>query len=81
MEDKETSSKPNTANVSEADANIRTYLRIRPSKSNSGYFKVDDLNEQALHFYLPENYKPASDYVNNTKTHYRCVQGLLAQHG
>jgi hypothetical protein len=56
-----------------SDSNIQTFLRIRPSKNSSGYFKIDDLNQEALHFYLPENYKPSSDYVNNTKTHFRYV--------
>lgn len=56
-----------------AEVNIQTHLRIRPSKSSSGYFKIDDITPTALHFYLPETFKPSSDYVNNTKTHH-CFQ-------
>ncbi len=62
-----------SAETSGSDANIHTFLRIRPTKNKSllGYFKIDELSDNALHFYLPENYKPPSDYVNNTKTHYK----------
>ena len=53
-----------------SDSNIQTFLRIRPSKSPSTYFRIDELNPNYLHFNLPETYKPANDYVNNTKLNY-----------
>ena len=55
------------------DANILTFLRVRPSKAASGYFRIDEMKSSVLHFNLPESYKPASDYVNNTKLHYGYV--------
>ncbi len=46
------------------EANIQTFLRIRPSKKPSGYFTVDDIDTHMLNFNLPDNFK-SSDYVNN----------------
>jgi kinesin family member 6/9 len=43
-------------------------LRIRPSKKPSGYFNVDELDNDSLKFTLPENVK--LDFVNNSKTHH-----------
>ena len=65
---------------STTEANIQTFLRVRPSKLISGYFKIDDINDQALHFYLPDSAanKQTGDYVNNTKTHYRCDCALYS---
>lgn len=48
-----------------SDANIQTFLRIRPSKKSSGYFNVDDMEKNAIFFSLPENYR--SEYINNSK--------------
>ncbi len=48
-----------------SDSNIQVFLRVRPSKSPSGYFHKDDLEPNRLGFTLPDNYK--SDYVNNSK--------------
>lgn len=49
----------------QAEGNIQTFLRIRPSKKASGYFSVDDMDPDSLFFSLPDNYK--SDYINNSK--------------
>lgn len=49
----------------QAEANIQTYLRIRPSKKGSGYFSLDEEDEESLKFNLPENLK--LDFVNNSK--------------
>eukprot|EP01031_Cornospumella_fuschlensis_P038170 gene38170-46380_t len=48
-----------------SDANILTFLRIRPSKKASNYFNVDDMEKNAIFFSLPENYR--SEYINNSK--------------
>eukprot|EP01036_Dinobryon_divergens_P027336 gene27336-36096_t len=48
------------------EANIQTFIRIKPSKHPSGYFAVDELDKDAsLVFSLPDNFK--SDYINNSK--------------
>ena len=59
----------------QAEANIQTFLRVKPSKNPSGYFSVDELDPfissdknkdgEALSFTLPDNFK--SDYINNSK--------------
>jgi kinesin family protein 6/9 len=51
-----------------SESSIETFLRIRPSKVNSGYFQVDDIESNRLHFRLPLH----SDHevVNNSRTHY-----------
>ncbi len=49
----------------QAEANIQTFLRIRPSKAPSGYFKQDDIEQGSLAVSLPSNFK--SDYINNSK--------------
>eukprot|EP01035_Chromulina_nebulosa_P018171 gene18171-23829_t len=66
------SNSPSKSDLNEngGDSNIQTFLRIRPSKSPSGFFRIDDIHQSSLHFNLPENYKPATDYVNNTKLHH-----------
>ena len=46
-------------------SNIQTFLRIRPSKKNSGYFSLDEADEESLKFNLPETLK--LDFVNNSK--------------
>ena len=52
----------------EAESNILTFLRIRPSKKPSGYFAQDELNPGSIVFNKPENLK--SDYIDNTKLRY-----------
>lgn len=49
------------------EGNILTFLRIRPSKSPSGYFHHDEAiaNGDVLLFNLPDSFR--SDYVNNSK--------------
>lgn len=49
---------------SQAEANIQTFLRIRPSKNPSGYF--EDVNGESIKFMLPENTE-TSNFVNNSK--------------
>ena len=49
----------------QAETNILTFLRIRPSKKPSGYFNVDEMDENSMKFLLPENLK--LDFVNNSK--------------
>lgn len=49
----------------QAESNILTFLRVRPSKQPSGYFSTDDLNPDSIMFSLPDNFK--SDYINNSK--------------
>lgn len=50
---------------SKSDSTIQTFLRIKPSKQPSGYFKTDELDHTVLSFNLPDNFK--SDYINNSK--------------
>ncbi|KAJ1421191.1 P-loop containing nucleoside triphosphate hydrolase protein [Ochromonadaceae sp. CCMP2298] len=47
------------------ESNIQTFLRVRPSKSPSGYFKQDDMEKGSMKFNLPSNFK--ADYINNSK--------------
>jgi kinesin family protein 6/9 len=49
----------------QAEANIQTFLRVRPSKNPSGYFAQDELEKGSLLVDLPSNYK--EDVVNNAK--------------
>jgi hypothetical protein len=51
-----------------SDSNIQVFLRVRPSKSPSGYFQFDDLEKNRIMFSLPDNFK--SDYINNSKLKY-----------
>jgi kinesin family protein 6/9 len=53
---------------SSGEANIQTFLRIRPSKKPSGYFAIDDLDTTRISFTKPENLK--SEYINNSKLRY-----------
>ena len=59
------------------EVNIQTFLRVRPSKNASGYFKTDDIDPHMLYFNLPESYKSAGDYINNTKLQHRFVFTIL----
>lgn len=52
----------------QAESNILTFLRIRPSKKPSGYFSQDELEPNSLNFLLPDNVK--AEYINNSKTKY-----------
>lgn len=52
----------------QAEGNIQTFLRIRPSKKASGFFVEDELNEGTLKVTLPEHVK--NDFVNNSKLHH-----------
>jgi hypothetical protein len=52
----------------QAESNIQTFLRIRPSKKPSGFFSEDELNPGTLNFLLPENLK--QEYINNSKLNY-----------
>ena len=49
----------------QAEANIQTFLRIRPSKAPSGYFTQDEIEQGSLQVSLPSNFK--TDYINNSK--------------
>lgn len=64
----------------QAEANIQTFLRIRPSKKPSGYFGIDEMDQTSLKFMLPENLK--LDYVNNSKVrhgfHFNDIIGMQA---
>lgn len=51
--------------MSKSEQNIQTFLRIRPSKTPSGYFQVDELEKNSMVFNLPDNFK--SEYINNSK--------------
>ena len=48
--------------------NIQTFLRIKPSKSPSGYFAADEIDNDKLTVDLPDNFR--SDYVDNSKLHH-----------
>lgn len=52
----------------QSEASIQTFLRIRPSKSPSGYFAPDDLEKDSVNVALPDNYH--DDYINNSKLRY-----------
>ena len=49
------------------DSNIQTFLRVRPSKSPSNYFGVDDLEPNSLRFTLPDSDNFKTEVINNTK--------------
>lgn len=49
----------------QAESNIQTFLRVKPSKSPSGYFAQDELETGSLSFTLPKN--DLSEHINNTK--------------
>lgn len=52
----------------QAESNIQTFLRVKPSKSPSGYFAQDDLEKGSMSFTLPKPLKnDLSEHVNNTK--------------
>lgn len=53
----------------QAELNIQTFLRIKPSKSPSGYFSTDELDHETFHVQLPENFK--SEYIDNSKLHHK----------
>lgn len=63
------SSKASASSSPSTEANIQTFLRIRPSKKASGYFSIreNDNNSSTavLDVTLPEHFK--SDYVNNSQ--------------
>ncbi len=50
------------------DSNIQTFLRVRPSKSPSGFFVTDDIEKDSINVILPDNYH--ADYINNSKLRY-----------
>ena len=56
--------------ANEGEGNILTFLRIRPSKTPSGYFVHDPSigGGDCILFNLPDTFK--SDYVNNSKLKY-----------
>ena len=47
------------------EANIQTFLRIRPSKKPSGY--VEDVDGKAIKFNLPDTREETGGHVNNSK--------------
>ena len=49
---------------SQVEANIQTFLRIRPSKKPSGYF--EEVNGESIKFMLPEN-SDTANFINNSK--------------
>ena len=49
----------------QAESNIQTFLRIRPSNDPSGYFGIDDLEKDSLIVNLPEHLK--QNDINNSK--------------
>lgn len=49
----------------QADMNIQTFLRIKPSKTPSGYFHADEIEPDKLRVALPEHFR--SDYIDNSK--------------
>lgn len=52
----------------QAESNILTFLRVRPSKSPSGYFTQDELEQNSLSFNLPKPVKnDLSEHINNSK--------------
>jgi kinesin family protein 6/9 len=50
------------------ESNIQTFLRIRPSKTPSGFFAADELEKDSINVVLPDNYH--EDYINNSKLRY-----------
>lgn len=49
-----------------SEGNILTFLRMRPSKKPSGFFKIDDLDQDSLVINLPESLK-TENFINNSK--------------
>tara|TARA_B110000305_G_C19253763_1_gene546053 strand:- start:102 stop:503 length:402 start_codon:yes stop_codon:yes gene_type:complete len=47
---------------------IQIFLRVRPSKKNSGFVQIDEADNTALNFHVPKNEEL---YVNNTRENYR----------
>ena len=41
------------------EGNIKTFLRVRPSKKPSGFFQRDEHDGQRLRFVVPVDYKPS----------------------
>ncbi|KAG5179598.1 P-loop containing nucleoside triphosphate hydrolase protein [Tribonema minus] len=64
-------SEPGTAAATQhregEDGNIRTYLRIRPSKNPSGLFAQDEEDVTRLKFDIPVDLK-SGEVINNTQT-------------
>src|SRR3546814_275800 len=46
-----------------AEANIETFLRIRPAKQPSGWFQNDDIEAQLLHFNIPQDLSRVSRMI------------------
>jgi kinesin family protein 6/9 len=57
-----------TKEKKQAESNILTFLRIKPSKQPSGYFNPDEIEKNSLTFDLPNSFK--TDYINNSKLHH-----------
>ncbi len=58
------------------DQNITTFIRIKPTKSDSGYFSVDEIDRGALVATLPESFK--SEYIDNSKLkHTFSLNGIM----
>jgi len=53
----------------QAESNIQTFLRIRPSKKASGYFEQSEEDEDTLVITIPE--KDSGEYINNSKLRHR----------
>ena len=61
----------------QAEGNILTFLRIRPSKKHSGYFVTDDLDVNTLVFNKPAHLK--SEIINNSKARHEFhFNGILS---
>lgn len=55
-----------------SEANIQTFVRIRPSKKPSGFFTQDELDPETLQVNLPDHFRSKEqEYVNNSKTRHR----------
>jgi kinesin family protein 6/9 len=55
--------------VSGADQNINVFLRVKPSRTASNYFSVEDFEPNSISVNLPDSFK--SDFIDNTKLHHR----------
>ena len=53
----------------QAEMNIQTFLRIKPSKKPSGYIAPDDLEPDSISVNLPENFR--SEYIDNSKLNFK----------
>lgn len=52
----------------QAESNIQTFLRVKPSDHPSGYFAQDELETGSMSFTLPRPVKnDLSEHINNTK--------------